>query len=245
MDSSVHHLTGAYVTDAVDDRERARFEAHLPSCEDCLDEVGSLRLATTALAASAGRPAPGALRGQVLGESLPGRSAPTRLWTRTRWLAVAAAVGAIVSLPWAVRSGSVVSPTDGRVTAAFGQVTQYDTLAHRISALMGAADLTTDSAQSSAGVTATIYRSQSLGRSAARLSGLPTLAAGQRFLAWNQEPSSRLNAAGGFRAEAGSAFVLLIGDAREAQAFLLTILGASSGPGVSADQPVVRVRYAT
>lgn len=244
MDNSVHHLTGAYVTDAVDDLERARFEAHLPSCVDCLDEVVSLRLATTALAAAAGRPAPSALRGQVLRDPLEVSPASRGRWSRTRWLAVAAAVTTIISLPWAVQGGSSVTTAQGRAAVAIGQVRQYDTAAQRISALMGAADLTTDTAQSAAGVTATVYRSQSLRLSAARLTGLPTLAAGQRFLAWNQDRSSRLNAAGGFRAEDGSAFVLLIGDARQARAFLLTILGASTGPGVSADQPVVRVLYA-
>lgn len=243
MDTSLHHLTGAYVTDAVDDLERARFEAHLPSCADCLDEVASLRFATTALAASADRPAPRALRGRVLRDPLTVSPASRGRWSRTRWLAVAAAA-VIITLPWAVQGGSSSTTAQGRVAVAIGQVTQYDTAAQRISALMGAADLTTDTAQSAAGVTATVYRSRSLRLSAARLTGLPTLAAGQRFLAWNQDRSSRLNAAGGFRADAGSAFVLLIGDARQAKTFLLTILGASTGPGVSADQPVVRVLYA-
>ncbi len=33
--SDIHHLTGAYALDAVDDIERARFEQHLAECEDC------------------------------------------------------------------------------------------------------------------------------------------------------------------------------------------------------------------
>ena len=39
----VHKLTGAYAMDALDELERARFEQHLATCEDCRAEVAELR----------------------------------------------------------------------------------------------------------------------------------------------------------------------------------------------------------
>ena len=39
MNSDDHSLVGAYVTDALDEQERARFEEHLAVCPTCADEV--------------------------------------------------------------------------------------------------------------------------------------------------------------------------------------------------------------
>ena len=47
---NLHALTGAYVLDALDGAERERFEAHLPDCTECRDEVSTLREAVTAMA---------------------------------------------------------------------------------------------------------------------------------------------------------------------------------------------------
>ena len=38
----LHDLSAAYALDALDDEERAAFEAHLRDCESCRAEVGSL-----------------------------------------------------------------------------------------------------------------------------------------------------------------------------------------------------------
>ena len=48
--SEVHNLTGAYALDALDDIERARFEQHLATCEDCRAEVAELRETAALLA---------------------------------------------------------------------------------------------------------------------------------------------------------------------------------------------------
>ena len=45
----IHGLSGAYAVDAVDDVERAGFEAHLAECSQCETEVASLRAAATQL----------------------------------------------------------------------------------------------------------------------------------------------------------------------------------------------------
>ena len=66
MTDDIHKLSGAYATDALDDLERARFETHLASCEDCRAEVAELREAAARLADTTATPAPASLRESVL-----------------------------------------------------------------------------------------------------------------------------------------------------------------------------------
>jgi anti-sigma-K factor RskA len=51
--TGLHALVGAYVLDAVESDERAKFERHLLTCEQCRDDVRGLREATARLAAAA------------------------------------------------------------------------------------------------------------------------------------------------------------------------------------------------
>src|SRR5450631_653670 len=62
----IHGLSGAYAVDAVDDIERAGFEAHLAGCDTCRDEVASLRAAASELAAGTLTSPPASLRTSVL-----------------------------------------------------------------------------------------------------------------------------------------------------------------------------------
>jgi anti-sigma-K factor RskA len=66
--TDIHHLAAAYALDAVDDRERAAFEAHYPSCDVCRTDVLEYR-DTLAQLADAAPVAPGAdVRDRVLAE---------------------------------------------------------------------------------------------------------------------------------------------------------------------------------
>ena len=62
----IHDLAAAYAVDAVDERERARFEAHLPSCSGCAALVDELREAAVGLSAGLDVAPPAALRRRVL-----------------------------------------------------------------------------------------------------------------------------------------------------------------------------------
>ena len=62
----IHKLTGAYAMDALDDLERARFEQHLASCEDCRAEVAELRETAALLAETVAVTPPASLRDSVL-----------------------------------------------------------------------------------------------------------------------------------------------------------------------------------
>ncbi|WP_141005368.1 zf-HC2 domain-containing protein [Nocardioides humi] len=107
----VHALSGAYAVDALDDVERARFEAHLAQCADCREEVDGLREAAAALGTGDLVEPPAAVRDQVLAgierirplPPLPTGGTVTALRRRTPLLlAVAAAVVLLlgVGLAW-------------------------------------------------------------------------------------------------------------------------------------------------
>lgn len=49
MNPDLHTLTGAYAIDALDQEERAAFEAHLEECESCAEEVTGLQATGAAL----------------------------------------------------------------------------------------------------------------------------------------------------------------------------------------------------
>lgn len=67
--ADIHALSGAYAVDALDDLERALFEAHLAQCEACREEVAGFGEVTSLLgsaAASGEITVPEQLRGRVL-----------------------------------------------------------------------------------------------------------------------------------------------------------------------------------
>lgn len=79
MNDDIHTLSGAYAIDAVDDIERAQFERHLEVCEDCRDEVDSLRGAATQLSLLLQTTPPERLREQVLRDIASVRPLPPRV----------------------------------------------------------------------------------------------------------------------------------------------------------------------
>lgn len=120
-DIDIHHLAAAYALDAVDERERAAFEAHYPSCEVCHADVLDFRATLTELAAGSAAAPPPALRDRVLAEIAQTRqlspllpAAVTELAERRRrrqrtiggLLAVAAVAVAFVAGAVVVRNGS-------------------------------------------------------------------------------------------------------------------------------------------
>ena len=64
--SDLHKLTGAYAVDALDELERARFEQHLATCDDCRAEVAELRETAALLADAVATEPPASLRDSVL-----------------------------------------------------------------------------------------------------------------------------------------------------------------------------------
>ncbi|WP_062208236.1 anti-sigma factor [Demequina oxidasica] len=69
MNDNVHSLLGPYLVNAVSPAERDDFESHLATCEDCRDEVASLRDVTTTLAEAEAVSPPASLRARVMAEA--------------------------------------------------------------------------------------------------------------------------------------------------------------------------------
>jgi anti-sigma-K factor RskA len=97
----VHELAAAYALDALAADERKEFEAHLPGCRGCRDELGALQATVGALGLAAQGPEPAAsLRDRILGaarEEPPKVIALARRRTRL-YAATAVAVAACVAL---------------------------------------------------------------------------------------------------------------------------------------------------
>lgn len=67
-DIDIHHLAAAYALDAVDERERAEFEAHYPTCAICRPEVAGFRETLSQVADAVAVPPPPSLKANVMAE---------------------------------------------------------------------------------------------------------------------------------------------------------------------------------
>lgn len=65
-DTDIHQLAAAYALDAVDERERAEFEAHYPTCAICRPEVAGFRETLSKVAASVAVEPPTSLKSNVM-----------------------------------------------------------------------------------------------------------------------------------------------------------------------------------
>jgi anti-sigma-K factor RskA len=65
-DIDIHQLAAAYALDAVDERERAEFEAHYPTCPVCRPEVAGFRETLSQIAAGVAVPPPASLKADVM-----------------------------------------------------------------------------------------------------------------------------------------------------------------------------------
>lgn len=114
-------LTAAYALDALEPRERERYEAHLATCEQCREELASFWSVSGALAHAAGGPAPPpALRGRILAQARSER--PNVVPLRPRWtvpvLSSAAAVAAVAAIGfgiWAVGLSGKLDDANGEL----------------------------------------------------------------------------------------------------------------------------------
>jgi anti-sigma-K factor RskA len=227
---SVHTLSGAYVVDAVDDAERAAFEAHLPGCRDCRDEVASLREAAALMADDSALTPPASLRRSVLAgistirplppeidpaeTSQPHEEEPAsatvvplrRHRFRMASLAAAAAVAASVAVgvtwqPWNDQGTSAVSAADQVLAAGDAQKVALDF---------------------KDGSTAAVYRSKSKGRAVILTDGMAPPPSGKVYEIWLRDANDHLVPAGLMPKQADNK-VLLKGDAAKATGVGITI----------------------
>jgi anti-sigma-K factor RskA len=228
-DESIHALSGAYAVDAVDDLERARFEAHLATCADCRAEVQGLRETAARLAEASPAAPPPALRDRVLADitrvrPLPPESSadgPTHAGSHAgphrRWPRLLAAAAAVLGL---VGVGTVVAHP-------------WDTGTHQVSVadrVLHSPDAQRVSATLPHGATATVVRSVSQDRAVILTRHLHQAPAGKTYELWLQAPNGRMLPAGLMRG--GDRTVVLRGDAAAAKAAGITVepAGGSAQP---------------
>lgn len=219
----IHALTGAYAVDALDDLERARFEAHLAACADCRAEVTSLQDAMLLLPQLSEAAPPEALRAKVLGDIKTVRPLPPVLVRlerqrprRWRNLAAAAAVLGVLG------SGAV----------AVQQVAQGDSsqlsVADRV---LTAADVEHVSVDFKSGASATVSRSPSEGRAVLVARKMRPAPSGRIYQLWLLR-DGRMISAGTMDGGTQTKTVLLKGDANDASGAGITIEpeGGSTAP---------------
>lgn len=223
--NDAHALSGAYAVDALDDLERARFEAHLRGCPDCRAEVDGLRETAAALAAEPVAPPPG-LRAAVLAgideirplpplpDADPAPLETSRVERRRPWflgtgpLLVAAAIVlvALVSTvwlqPWEQDEPEVTLTTTERV------LTDPDAehVRHQLED----------------GSSVTVVVSSSEGRAVVLTDDMAPAPEGKDFQLWLQSPTGELEPAG-LMPDDPDATVLLDGDPTDATGLGITV----------------------
>jgi len=106
-DIDVHHLAAAYALDALDQRERAAFEAHYERCDVCRADVLEFRETMAEVASSLSAPPPPSLKDRVMADiAVTRQRSPTQIpqapvqagRPRGSWVMLAAAAAVIIAL---------------------------------------------------------------------------------------------------------------------------------------------------
>jgi len=230
----IHSLSGAYAADAVDDVDRARFEAHLARCSQCQEEVASLYAAASALSMESVTPPPAPLRASVLQrvsserplapvmdepaapasleDKRAARAERTERTLRTlprpsRWLVGVAATVAIITggVAWQPWSAD---QRQGSVQLSATQEVLQARDAQRFEQKVGAA-------------TATVVRSTSLHQAVIVTTNMPAAPDGSVYELWLQKGPGMVKA--GFMPDGPSNTILLDGDAAAAAGVGITV----------------------
>lgn len=255
-DRDIHALSGAYTLDAVDDVERARFQAHMARCSQCRDEVASLRATATEMtgitlstpqatlrasvlrAISSVRPLPPLVIPEQEAPSQPAGSAATPLASasieseraersyRGRRWLSGAAAAVVLATGALVWHPWSTGTSSVQLTAT-QQVLQARDV-QRFEAKVG-------------GATATIVRSTSLRKAVIVTTNMPTTAQGKVYELWLQQGKTMVKA--GLMPAGPSNTVLLQGDAAAATGVGITIepTGGSETPTLP---PVALISFA-
>jgi anti-sigma-K factor RskA len=229
VSSDIHALSGAYVVDALDDLERARFETHLADCADCREEVRTLTEAASLLGASASAAPPRGLRDRVLADIATVRplppvaprvaSPPPLAVRRRRWVELVAAAAAVVSIGTGV---FVWQPWDDESSQ------QVTTVADQV---ISAPDASKQTIPLDGGAEVTLIRSASLGKAVVKTRNMPSPPSGKVYELWLQNPTGEMVRAGEMPVAADQTLVL-VGDAASAVGAGITV-----EPEGGSDQP--------
>lgn len=224
----IHALSGAYAVDALDDLERARFEAHLSACAECQAEVSSLQDAAALFSATSEVAPPAAMRARILADIKTVRPLPpvvARLEARRprRWTGMIAAAAVLGVLGGGVtvwqQQSDPTTPSVAKLSAA--------------RQVMAAADAVRVAKDLGNNGTIKVYRSESLGKAALVTQGLPAAPEGKVYQLWLQNAAGHMVQAG-FVTGSGHQEAVFGGDANTAQG-----VGISVEPAGGSAQPTI------
>jgi anti-sigma-K factor RskA len=263
MSPDLHHLSGAYAVDALDDAERTSFEQHLAVCPDCRAEVAELSATAHSLASLAEATPPPSLRASVLGSI--GQVRPLPPLTEDAG-ALAPAAPAPIAPPAEVAGtgsddvepdagGSVVPIRRRPRTAWFAAAAAAAVIAvgglawspwsddassqSPMATVAAAADAQRVSS-SNGSLTAQVAYSKQLGKAAIDVTGLPPAPEGKTYQLWYVGPDQVARSAGLLTADAeGNGSMLLQGDANAAAAVGMTVEPAGGSTQPTTDPLVV------
>ena len=244
----LHTLSGVYVADALDDGERAKFEAHLEECSTCRDEVRELREVAAHLSYDVSMEAPASLRASVLSSISQVRPLPPVADSATE-VSVAATSETVDELDARRRRKSasfvkvlgvaaavlaLASVTLGGLNLSLrNQLNQSAASSDSLHGLLAASDVQVSQAEVTTGGHATIVSSSSMNDAVFVGADLATLPANKTYELWLIGPSGTPQSAGTFAASgSGPAVVNVDGNVQPQTVMALTVepAGGSSAP---------------
>jgi hypothetical protein len=191
-EQDAHTLAGAYAMDAIAEPDRVRFERHLAGCQECTQEVASLREATARLAGATAISPPPELKERVMAAAAAIRQQPPvtepqaapRPWYARRRVrirlavAVAAAAVAVVAVLFGVNNGIMRD-----------QLNHDQASSRQVAAVLTARDATMKTGTVRGGGTVTIVMSHSMRELVFTAADLRALPAAWRYELWLAGPA--------------------------------------------------------
>ena len=204
--AGLHTLVGAYVMDAVTEADRASFERHLLTCEQCQQDVRGLREAAARLGAAVAVPPRPELRDQTMQAAARIRQQPPLVVSQNRRLLAgrrlrqalprpsrSAGVGA---RPWLARAALAATAALAITATVFGlhlssmqsRLSAAEQRETAIATVLGARDATTLTARVTTGGRATVVMSHRARALVFIGIGLTRLPAAQAYELWLMSP---------------------------------------------------------
>ncbi|CAM5695411.1 Regulator of SigK OS=Streptomyces alboniger OX=132473 GN=CP975_34650 PE=4 SV=1 [Streptomyces alboniger] len=242
-----HTLTGAYVTHALDDEERAAVERHLAVCPSCAQEVRELGETAVRLGLAQAAAPRRAMKDDVLARiatvrqevprpearTEPG-AAPRRTRLATRW-ALAACVAA------ATVFGSTAVWQHQRAEDAREEAQRTQAQAQELAAVLAAPDAKARTGRLAGGASGTVVVSAGLDRAAFVASDLPKPPRGKVYQLWFNDAGS-MRAAGLLDPGKDTEALLMDGSVGRASGMGITVEPAGGSPEPTSD-PVALMEF--
>jgi len=196
-----HTLAGAYAMDAISAPDRTRFERHLARCQECAQEITSLREATARLATATAVTPPPDLKARVMAaaamtrQQLPATATADRA-ARTGRAGLPRAATWLAAQGWRVRltvaAGAVAAVVVLGAAVVFGtsngamrqQLHQAQASSQQVAAVLTARDAIMMTGTVTGGGTVTIVMSPAMGKLVFTAAGLHALPASRGYELW-------------------------------------------------------------